>query len=157
MMNVFTVSLFGHRQPEKPQIIEERLFRRVRELFEKHEFLEFLIGRNGDFDLLAASVIRRAAEAYGREKAVLVLVLPYPTAEWEIDGQALLNYYNEVEIYDQPSGRRFKAAIQARNRKMVDRSDLVVCYLEKESGGTFQTIRYAKKQGKNILNLAIEE
>ena len=157
MMNLFTVSLFGHRHPERAREVESRLWGLLRELFEKHEYPEFLIGRNGDFDLLAASVIRRAMQAYGRERGVLVLVLPYSTAEWQKDGQALLLYYDEVEIFAGANGTFYKAAIPARNRHMVDRSQLVVCWLEKESGGTFQTIRYAKKRGKDVLNLAVDE
>ena len=156
-MNPFTVSLFGHRRPERAREVESRLWDLLRELFEKHEYLEFLIGRNGDFDLFAASVLRRAVQAYGRERAALVLVLPYSTAEWRKDGQALLRYYDEVEIFAGANGAFYKAAIPARNRHMVDRSQLVICWLEKESGGAFQTIRYAKIQEKPVLNLAKSE
>ena len=37
---------------------------------------------------------------------------------------------------------------------MVDRSDLVVFNVEHESGGAFQTMKYAKAQEKKIINLA---
>ena len=47
-----------------------------------------------------------------------------------------------------------KAAMQLRNREMVDRSDLVVCYIEHNSGGAFQTVQYAKKKNKEIVNLS---
>lgn len=33
---------------------------------------------------------------------------------------------------------------------MVDRSDLVVCYVEHETGGAFQTMAYAEKSGKAV-------
>lgn len=39
-----------------------------------------------------------------------------------------------------------KAAHQSRNRNMVDRSDLVVFYVEHEYGGTWQTMKYAVNQ-----------
>ena len=47
-----------------------------------------------------------------------------------------------------------KAAHQARNRDMVDRSDLVVFYVEHEHGGAWQTMSYAVNQEKEIINLA---
>lgn len=37
---------------------------------------------------------------------------------------------------------------------MVDRSDLVVCCIEHNSGGAFQTVQYAKKKNKEIVNLS---
>lgn len=37
---------------------------------------------------------------------------------------------------------------------MVDRSDLLVCYIEHNSGGAFQTVQYAKKKNKEIVNLS---
>ena len=50
-----------------------------------------------------------------------------------------------------------KSAIQNRNRSMVDRSDLVVCYVDHQSGGAFQTMQYALKRGKKVINLAEED
>ena len=37
---------------------------------------------------------------------------------------------------------------------MVDRSDLVVFYVEHNSGGAYQTMRYAQEKEKRIINLA---
>lgn len=37
---------------------------------------------------------------------------------------------------------------------MVDRADLVICYIENKEGGAWQTIKYAKEKEKNIINLA---
>lgn len=45
---------------------------------------------------------------------------------------------------------------QITNRSMVDRSDLVVCYVEHESGGAYQTMAYAGKSGKTVINLAAD-
>ncbi len=40
---------------------------------------------------------------------------------------------------------------------MVDRSDLVICYIDHQSGGAFQTMQYALKRGKKVINLAEED
>lgn len=40
---------------------------------------------------------------------------------------------------------------------MVDRADLIVCCIDHEYGGACQTIQYAQKQNKIILNLAMKE
>jgi len=39
---------------------------------------------------------------------------------------------------------------------MVDRADLIICYIEHEKGGAWQTVDYAIKQGKLVINLADE-
>ena len=40
-----------------------------------------------------------------------------------------------------------------RNRHLVDHSSICVCYLTEDSGGTAYTVRYAKKQGLEIINI----
>ena len=37
---------------------------------------------------------------------------------------------------------------------MVDRADLIVCYIEHNEGGAYKTIKYASEQNKPIINLA---
>lgn len=56
------------------------------------------------------------------------------------------DYYSDVEISYAASKAHPKAAIQLRNREMVDRADLVLCCIERKSGGAYQTVLYAKKQ-----------
>ena len=51
-MNTYTVSLFGHRHIDHPSEIEKQLDTLLRELLAQKEYVEFLIGRDGDFDLL---------------------------------------------------------------------------------------------------------
>ncbi|MBR2310175.1 MAG: hypothetical protein IKA47_06550 [Oscillospiraceae bacterium] len=43
--------------------------------------------------------------------------------------------------------------ITPENRDMVDRSDLVVFCIQRGGGGAWQTMKYAKKQGKHYINL----
>ena len=78
----------------------------------------------------------------------------YLSAEYEKNEEAFQEYYDEVEICQSSSAAHFKAAMQVRNREMVDRSDLFVCYIEHNSGSAFQTVQYAKKKNKEIVNLS---
>ena len=67
--------------------------------------------------------------------------------------EACYAYYDEIEICEKSSGAHFKSAFQVRNKSMVDRSDLVICYIETNEGGAFQTLQYTIQQGKEYLNL----
>ena len=118
------------------------------------QYVEFLIGRDGEFDLLAASAIRRAVNQYGYGNTSIILVLPYMKAEYRDNEQSYLDYYDEVEICADSSEVHHKSAIQVRNRCMVDRSDLVVCCIQHNSGGAYKTVQYAQKCKKEIINLS---
>ncbi len=126
----------------------------IRILLESKEYVEFLVGRNGEFDQLVSSTVRRVKRNFRDDNSALMLVLPYLTAEYENNHQSFHEYYDEIEICQDAAGGHYKAAIQVRNREMVDRSDLVVCYIEHNSGGAFQTVQYAKKKNKEIVNLS---
>ena len=51
----------------------------------------------------------------------------------------------------------FTGCEQKRNRYMVERADLILCCIEREKGGAWQTVRYAMKQGKDVINLANDD
>ena len=153
-MDTYTVCFFGHREIDNPLEVEEQLYDLVLHLLESKEYVEFLVGRNGEFDQLVSSTVRRVKRNFRDDNSALVLVLPYLTAEYENNHQSFHEYYDEIEICQDAAEGHYKAAIQVRNREMVDRSDLVVCYIEHNSGGAFRTVQYAKKKNKEIVNLS---
>ena len=156
-MNIFTVSFFGHRIIDRPFLIEQRLEALIRELLRRKEYVDFLVGRSGDFDQYASSAVLRIRKAVGEHNGSLTLVLPYPTAEYLNNQESFGDYYSYIEISDAASAAHRKAAYQIRNCEMVDRSDLIVCCIERESGGAWQTVKYAMEQGKTVINLANED
>ena len=49
-MNIFTVSFFGHRIIPEFREAEDRVEALVHALLLEKEYVEFLVGRDGDFD-----------------------------------------------------------------------------------------------------------
>lgn len=115
--------------------------------------MEFLVGRDGEFDQLASSVIRRCKQNVRNDNSAHVWVLPYSTAVFRDNEESFRQYYDEIEICSKAAAVHFKGAYQIRNRMMVDRSDLVVFCVQHESGGAWQTMKYAKKRGKHWINI----
>ena len=152
-MDVFTVSFFGHRVIDDFIQVERQVELLIRDLLMENAFVEFLVGRDGEFDLMVSSVIRRCKRALRAENSAHVWVLPYMTAELRNNEESYRAYYDEIELSFCAVGRHFKGAHQARNREMVDRSHLVVFCVQHESGGAWQTMQYAKKQGVPYLNI----
>lgn len=152
-MNLFAVSFFGHRQVDDPFLIEQQLESIIRELLLTKEYVEFLVGRDGEFDQLVSSTVRRCKRTIRDDNSSLVLVLPYMTAEYRNNEESFHEYYDEIEICLESAEKHFKSAHQVRNRSMVDRSDLVIFCIEHNSGGAYQTMQYAKKADAKIMNL----
>ena len=156
MLDIFTVAFFGHREIDNPFKIEERLEEQIHKLLSEHEYVDFLVGRDGEFDQFASSAVLRVRKQYRDDNSSLILVLPYAKAEYLNNEDSFHDYYSDVEISYEASKAPPKAAIQIRNREMVDRADLIICYIELEDGGAWQTVKYAMSQGKKIINLAME-
>lgn len=155
-MSQYTVSFFGHRVIADPLMIEQRLETLIRKLLKEKEYVEFLVGRDGEFDQLVSSVIRRCKRSVRDDNSAHVWVLPYLTADYRDNEDAYREYYDEIEICASSAGGHFKGAHQTRNRAMVDRSDLVAFCIQHEGGGAWQTMKYAKRRSVPYINLAME-
>ena len=155
-MRIYSVAFFGHRYVDNIIKVEDLLEEHIRKLIDENEYVDFLVGRNGDFDQCVSSSVLRVRKNHRDDNSALVLVLPYPTAEYLNNENYFHDYYTDVEISHAASVAHPKSAIQIRNCEMVDRADLIICYIEHEKGGAWQTVEYAIKQGKTVINLANE-
>ena len=153
MLDVYGVTFFGHRRIEHGRELEEKAFELICEILRTHQYVEFYVGRDGDFDLLIASVIRKAKKHIGSENCSMIWVLPYLTADFQKNENEYYQYYDDIEICEDSAAAHPKSAFKIRNRSMIDRADLVVFYMEHESGGTYEAWKYAKDCRKNVLNL----
>ena len=156
MLNIFTVAFFGHRYVDNIIKVEDILEKQIRKLIDENEYVDFLVGRNGEFDQCVSSSVLRVRKNHRDDNSALILVLPYPTAEYLNNENYFQDYYTDIEISHAASMAHPKSAIQIRNQEMVDRADLIICYIERKKGGAWRTVDYAIKQGKAVINL-IEE
>ena len=154
VLEIFTVAFFGHRYIDNPLKVEELLEEQIRKLINEKEYVDFLVGRNGEFDQCVSSTVLRVRKNVRDDNSALVLMLPYSTAEYLNNEKYFHDYYTDVEISYEASKAHPKSAIQIRNREMVDRADLVICYIEHNAGGAYNTVKYASEQNKPIINLA---
>ena len=145
----YVVTLFGHRDLCEHDRVEKLLYDILHKLIENKQFVEVYIGRNGEFDVFAASVVKRVKKAFGSEKCSLTLVLPYTVRDIEFYEK----YYDDIIIPDIVNVYP-KAAISKRNRFMVEQCDLLICYVEHDKGGAYTALKYANKLSKKVINLA---
>lgn len=154
-MNICTVSFFGHRKIENISGVEEKLFSVISNIIENHDYVKFLSGREGEFDWLASSVVSRAAAGHNNTHSVLVM--PYMKAGYRDHKENYLCCYNEVEICKESAVAYPKAAIQIRNRIMIERSDIIVCCIQHTGGSAYRSVKYAEKLHRKIINTGTEK
>lgn len=111
----------------------------------------FYTGAMGEFDSLFSSAVRKAKKAHPRIK--LICVKPYMTNDVNKDKDYYAVLYDAVIIPDELAGIHYKAAIKARNRWIVDHSDIVIGYTTHNHGGAYEALQYARRNDKQIITL----
>ena len=152
-MEIYQVAFIGHRRICSGYCPEDTIEKAVCDLLRSKEYVELYVGRNGDFDIMAASAIKRAQRATGRQNSRLILVQPYPTK----DDAYYEKFYDEI-WYPVEKTVHPKAAITKRNQWMIDHARLLIAFVEDEKeGGASAALRYADQKGVLILNLARQD
>ena len=146
MLDTYRVSFIGHREVENFRFIEEQVEDIVKELIQTKEFVEFYVGRNGEFDIMVASVIKMAQRDYGTSNNSLILVLPYPIADMD----DMEKYYDEVWYPQELYNVHYKAAITKRNEWFVNNSEMLVAYVERDYGGAYECLKKAQQKDIQI-------
>ena len=150
MDNTYRIALFGHRSFDGHSILDTHLFELLRDLIREKDFIEIYIGRNGEFDIYAATVVKKAQRLLGNLNNEFICVLPYKNKNIEYYEE----YYDSIRIFE-ASKCHPKGAIVKRNRWMVEICDLIICYVEHTKGGAYSAMKYAQKLNKEVKNLAL--
>lgn len=133
-------TFFGHRDTE--QIFFHLLENAIEKVIQNYSVNHFYIGNNGNFDKMAL-------------QAVTKLQVKYPYITYEIVLAYMADEGQHPTLF--PEGientpKRF--AICFRNKWMVKHSDYIISYITQSYGGAYQYTKYAKNQGKFIINLS---
>ena len=146
-MNNCFLTIITDSHLERALLSSEKI---IKELMRTKMYVVFLIGRNGEFDECAASILKRVRKESGEENSEIILVLPYTVANIEYYEK----YYDDIIIPDRLYSAHPKSAIILRNRWMIESSDLVVVYVEHKTGGAYTAMKYAEKLNKRIINIS---
>lgn len=150
MLSLYTVCFFGHRRIDDIISVETSVENVIDKVLRQHEYVEFLVGRDGEFDQIVSSAVLQYKKRSDAGNCSLTWVMPYMKSEYAHNRENYDSYYDSVEVCEQSDMAHPKSAIQIRNRAIVDRSDLCVFYVCKKVGGAYQTMKYAANQGKDM-------
>ena len=110
-----------------------------------------MTGGMGEFDHLFIRAVRQLKKQYPFLR--LILVKPYFSNEINTHQQQYAQLYDEIVIPEAVEGVHFKAAIEKRNRWMVEQSHFVLSYLYRTYGGAYKAVSYAEKCHKTIIRV----
>ncbi len=114
----------------------------------------FYCGMAEGFDIICAETVLSLKKKYKNIRLVCVIpflehsnAIKYP---WKKRYDSVISNCDEL-VYS--SVEYQISAFQIRNIYMVDHSDLVISWYDGQKGGTHNTLSYAKKEYKKIINL----
>ena len=133
--------------------VDEELRLAVCDLCERG-YTRFLCGMSWGFDLAAARVVMECRKSYPTIE--LVAVEPFAEFRMMFSGEVAALYDRVLAAADERVvvGEDDKAAYMRRNDYLVDNASVVIAWWEgKPRGGTAYTIRKARKQRVEVVNL----
>ena len=142
----------GHRNISATKELLSALKKHIEILITKENVREFLVGNYGDFDHIAAEAVRELQKLYPHIK--LILVIPYLTKVITKYKEQFYEKYDSILMADIPLSTPKNLRIIKSNQYMVDKSDFLICYINRGWGGAAQTVDYADKKGIKVINIA---
>lgn len=146
----------GHRNI--PEELQPELRKHVRDGIDylyARGIKTFYAGGALGFDSLAAEAVISRRGEHGDIRLIIVIPCRNQTAKWSDADKAQYDRINrEADEVICLAEHYFQGCMHQRNRYMVDHSQVCICYLKKQTGGTAYTVRYAQERGLQIFNLA---
>jgi len=143
------ITFCGHSDFKKHEKYRDKMLDLLHELVGDMP-VEFYLGNYGDFDNFAFLCCLEFKKSHPDSR--LVFVTPY-IDQLYLDRHLPLNgEYDEI-LYPDLENKPLRFAISYRNKYMVEKSDVVIAYIERSFGGAYKTYTLAQKKGKTVYNL----
>ena len=136
-------SFCGHRTIITENL-EEKIYANLYNLIKNHGYTAFYSGGMGEFDLLCEQVVRKIKKEYPDIKLYRIMY------RYKTDMENIKNLVDGIIIPDLGEVY-YKKIIDLRNKWMVEVSQCVICYIYKNYGGAYKTMKYAEKLKKNVI------
>lgn len=152
-----TISFFGHRKIFDKTAIQKNLTSLLDEFIPKGYF-RILVGRHGDFDKLVLETCINYKKNIDERLNINVVLTSLSYLNKNEYGYSVVDNYKDKgcdTIFYEIEDVYFKKRITVSNKKMIDESDLIICYVNENvsQSGAKTAINYAYKHKKTVINL----
>ena len=148
-LSIMNVSFCGHSYILDKEDIENKLQNALNMM--DYPIINFYMGGYGDFDAIALKCFRGFKE--NKKNTSIYFISPYLDEKY-LKGKSLLIDLCDGVIYPDIEKVPYKFSILARNKWLVEHSDIIICCVYKTFGGAAKMLEYAKTKNKIIINLA---
>ena len=138
---------FGHRFLFSN--IELELDEVIEKLITENGVDVFYTGGMGQFDEQFTNTVRKAKLMHNHIS--IILIKPYFSNELNTNKEYYNYRYDDVMVCEESELVHPKAAIKKRNRWMIDECDFVIGYIQRDHGGAYDAIQYAKRMKKQVI------
>lgn len=143
-------TFFGHRYEPLTEAEKEKLTALITDLIVNHDVTEFWVGAKGEFDSICSYTVRQLKEKFPNIK--LALVLSYvPTKKEDYEWKE--RYYDDIFLPDGVEEGPQRFAITKRNRWMALNTDYMICYVNRDYGGSYAAMKVALAHKKEVINI----
>ena len=144
-----TCFFIGHR--DAPESIYDRLLTVVEHHISEYGVTDFVVGRYGNFDRLAARAVVEAKQHHS--EVTLTLLMPY----YRTDADPLPDGFNGSLFPDGLEAVPKRAAILRANQYMIHHCNYLIAYDSGYIGNTRKLVAEARRIGKLYLeNIALD-
>ncbi len=146
----------GHRSSKLtiPDRDVKRLLRKAILKAYNEGYNEFISGVSEGADLWAAEIVLRLREIHPDIR--LICAIPFPEQENKWEQSFRKKYHKIIDRADESvivCEHYFRGCFQLRNKWMIDRCSKLIAVWSGQSGGTKNTVDYARKQNIEIINV----
>ena len=145
------VSFCGHAQFSKSEEYEQQILAFLEEKVGDRA-ADLYLGGYGSFDSFAYDCCKKYKKTH--PNVSLVFVTPYLTIDYQKNHLDYQKARYDSILYPEIEDKPKRYAITYRNKYMVEKADYVVAYVSLGWGGAYTTYKHAKRNGKEIFNLA---
>jgi len=156
LLNEKTCCFTGHRTLSHKKI--EQIVKRLHEEVDRLISLgvtDFISGGAIGFDQIVASLIITKKQQGAEIRLIFALPCRNQDEKWtDRQKQLYRSLLGEADEVIYVSEEYTPDCMEKRNRYMVDNSAYCICALMRDISGTGKTVRYAQKQGLEVINVA---
>ena len=145
------ITFVGHSFISSSDKVKELVKEQIRNIiFENHT--TFYLGGYGAFDEICALACRELKKEYSNIETVYVT--PYINDSQQSKIKAMQNCgLCDTSLYPPLENVPPRFAISRRNEWMITNADLIIAYVNQNSGGAYKSLQIAKRKKKKILNI----